>query len=342
MTLYVDGNAVHSFIVSAMNPSTYTALQDFPLGSLSAGQHAIKIVADANGEIAEGDETDNEYNKLIDVSPAATPTPTPAPSPTPTPVPIAQTYTVKNTNDSGPDSLRQAILDANNHPNPAGSIDLIDFNIPGTGVHTITPTTQLAAISEAVVIDGYTQPGASVNTQVVGDDAVLLIALDGSNLAGPGLDLTGGNSTVRGLVMNHFDQNIFTSMTVLLESSNNIVAGNFIGTDASGTVGARNQGVNVFSGANNLVGGTTPADRNIFGGGATQGRRPPAPQCKSEHPGRELGCRGTTLAPTHRAMVLWVMASPSMFFGSPSADITIGGLNRHARHRRRQCYFRKQ
>ena len=52
------------------------------------------------------------------------------------------TYTVSNTLDAGPGSFRQAILDANTR---AGS-DTISFNIPGNGVHTITPTTELPAI----------------------------------------------------------------------------------------------------------------------------------------------------------------------------------------------------
>jgi hypothetical protein len=69
--IYVDGVEVQSFTVNPpLNASAYTFLEDFPLGSLSAGQHAIKIVADANGEIAEGDETDNEYTKSISVSPS--------------------------------------------------------------------------------------------------------------------------------------------------------------------------------------------------------------------------------------------------------------------------------
>jgi len=52
---------------------------------------------------------------------------------------LAATFTVTNTNDSGPGSLRQAILDANGNP----GLDTIQFAIPGPGVHTITPLTPL-------------------------------------------------------------------------------------------------------------------------------------------------------------------------------------------------------
>jgi hypothetical protein len=67
---------------------------------------------------------------------------------------------VTNTNDSGPGSLRQAILDANNNAGP----QTVSFNIPGSGVHTITPLSPLPQVTESLIIDGYTQPGASVNT----------------------------------------------------------------------------------------------------------------------------------------------------------------------------------
>ena len=49
----------------------------------------------------------------------------------------AATFTVTNTSDSGAGSLRQAILDANANP----GLDTIAFDIPGAGVHTITPAT---------------------------------------------------------------------------------------------------------------------------------------------------------------------------------------------------------
>jgi hypothetical protein len=45
----------------------------------------------------------------------------------------------------------------------------------GAGVTTIKPNSELPKITDTVVIDGYTQPGASPNTQAQGNDAVLLI-----------------------------------------------------------------------------------------------------------------------------------------------------------------------
>ena len=93
------------------------------------------------------------------------------------------TFTVTTAADSGAGSLRQAITDANNTPNSGGA-DMIAFNIPGGGVHTIAPLTALPAITEDVIVDGYTQPGAAANTNAVnrGDNAKLMIELSGEQI----------------------------------------------------------------------------------------------------------------------------------------------------------------
>ena len=125
----------------------------------------------------------------------------------------AATFTVTNTSDAAAGSLRQAILDANANL----GIDTIAFNIPaatdpgcnaGTGVCTFQPGSVLPTITDPVIIDGYTQAGASPNTNGpgLGSNAVLMIELDGTN-AGAGADgltITAGSSTVRGLVINRF------------------------------------------------------------------------------------------------------------------------------------------
>ena len=181
----------------------------------------------------------------------------------------AGTFFVTNTDDTGGNcdffcSLRAAIESANANP----GADTIVFNIAGAGVHTITPLSELPAITEAVTIDGYTQPGASENTLEVGDNAVLLIELNGTSaLFGPTI-LT-DSCIIRGLVINRF---FFGNLDV--QGANNTVEGNFIGTDPSGTVASLNHsdGVLVRSGAeNNVVGGITPAARNVIAAFPTEG-----------------------------------------------------------------------
>src|SRR3989442_11170628 len=103
----------------------------------------------------------------------------------PTAFAAAKTFTVDTTGDgadanvgngvcataAGKCSLRAAIEEANAN---AGK-DTINFNIPGSGVKTISPGSPLPNITESVIIDGYSQPGASENTLANGDNAVLLI-----------------------------------------------------------------------------------------------------------------------------------------------------------------------
>ena len=58
--------------------------------------------------------------------------------------------------DSGPGSLRQAILDSNAADRATNTID---FDISGSGVQTIAPLSSLPAITNPVLIDGFSQPG---------------------------------------------------------------------------------------------------------------------------------------------------------------------------------------
>src|SRR5205807_8424419 len=69
--------------------------------------------------------------------------------------PSPTTYRRPHTNDSGAGSLRQSLLDANANP----GTDTIAFNIPGSGVKTVTLVSGLTALSEPIIIDGATQPG---------------------------------------------------------------------------------------------------------------------------------------------------------------------------------------
>jgi trimeric autotransporter adhesin len=168
-------------------------------------------------------------------------------------------------------TLRAVIQEANG--NGTTATDFIDFNIGGSGVKTISPATLLPKITAPVVIDGYTEPGASENTKPVGNDAKLLIRLDkGTGAAASGLWLDTNDSVVRGLSITGFSSGV----GLIVDGDNNTVEGNFIGTDPSGTLaGAGNfTGVIVQSNSsNNLVGGTSPASRNVISGNGHAGVR---------------------------------------------------------------------
>src|SRR5215207_10435016 len=193
----------------------------------------------------------------------------------------ASTFTVTTTDDSGAGSLRQAIEDANSPANSGA--DTIEFNIPDTdtgcnatsGVCTISPSSALPLITDPVIIDGYSQPGARANTLSVGDDAVLKIELSGPDALN-GLKIEADNSTVQGLVVNNWENGIFLGV----DATGNTVRGNFIGTDVTGRVtdpdgipkngdelGNLFNGVSIQTGAsNNTIGGTTAAARNVISG----------------------------------------------------------------------------
>jgi hypothetical protein len=179
------------------------------------------------------------------------------------------TFTVRNTFDVGPDSLRQAILDANANQ----ALDNIVFAIPGDGVHTIFLADQMI-ITDPVIIDGYTQQGASPNTLAVGDNAVLKIEIDGSSappITAAFIFNGGGGSTVRGLVINHMNAAAFnTGPGFGFPSNNNTIAGNFIGTDATGTAYAAGGDSGIYlQGIGNTIGGPDRADRNVIVAGSS-------------------------------------------------------------------------
>ena len=161
------------------------------------------------------------------------------------------TFTVTNTNDSGPGSLRQAILDANAAP----GLDTIGFSIAGTAPHTIALRSSLQ-IDDPVVIDATTEPGFS---------GAPVVELTGASMDPPdnALGIMSGGSTVRGLAIGGFA----TAIAINGGTSGNVIAGNYIGTDASGEVARPNStGVSVANRSNNRIGGTTPADRNVISG----------------------------------------------------------------------------
>ncbi|HNB64921.1 MAG TPA: DUF4347 domain-containing protein, partial [Rhodocyclaceae bacterium] len=173
---------------------------------------------------------------------------------------VLATYTVTNTNDSGAGSFRQAIQDANANP----GADTINFNIAGTGIHTITLSSMLPYLSGQVNIDATTDDSFAAN----GNRPA--IAIDGDNTIQDGLELYGGSdgSVVRGLIIERFTQDGID----IASSGNNTVAGNWIGLNTAGTAAAGNQqGVNIWSANNNTVGGTTAADRNVIAGNTGPG-----------------------------------------------------------------------
>ena len=197
----------------------------------------------------------------------------------------ATTFTVSNTADSGAGSLRQAILDANAQQVTGGTACAphnIVFAIPGAGPHTIQPLSALPSFAIGITLDGFTQPGASPNSLLLGNNAVFQVELDGS-LAGaadglalpafiPSAFCNGTGSIIRGLVINRFAGSaIFIGVTgcpvgATCQIGAVRIVGNFIGTDRSGTVALGNGGIGgapairLSNNTTNVIIGDAPVD----------------------------------------------------------------------------------
>src|SRR5206468_5362638 len=101
-------------------------------------------------------------------------------------------------------------------------LDAVHFNIPGPAPHTISTTTELPAIVDPVLLDGTTEPGFA---------GAPTIELSGGGWSGAGFTLSSGTSTIRGIAINGFS---FAQLHILT-NGDNVIEGNFIGTDAAGT-----------------------------------------------------------------------------------------------------------
>jgi len=157
---------------------------------------------------------------------------------------------VTNVDDSGPGSLRQAILDANANP----GADTINFNITGPSLK-IQPLLGLPDITDPVVIDGSTQPGFS---------GAPIVELNGSKSAVRAFFVNAPGSTIRSLVINGFSTG---GIIIGPAAGGSHVEGCYIGTDVTGKIAIPNTGagVSVFS-SNNVIGGTTLSVRNVISG----------------------------------------------------------------------------
>ena len=159
---------------------------------------------------------------------------------------LSPAYTVTTTADSGIGSLRQAILDFQAAP---GGTSKIDFNILGTGIHTITLASALPSITGTVSVDGTTEPGFTTTP---------VIRLDGNGVVTDGLTLS-GSSTQTAQILS-LDIVHFTGSGIRVLSGKNLIQNNVIGADpTAGAAGPGNLLGVVFVGSNNTLTGNTIA-----------------------------------------------------------------------------------
>lgn len=165
-----------------------------------------------------------------------------------------EVISVINTNNSGPGSLRQAIITANSNPDA----NEIRFNIPGSGPYTINLQSGLPFINTTMTIDATTQPGFN------GQPIVELNGANAGNVDGFGV---GSNTVIKGFVINRFSR-----QGIFIGGNNNIIAGNYIGTNVAGTATSPVGFSGIYIvGNNNIIGGTTAANRNVLSGSGFEG-----------------------------------------------------------------------
>jgi hypothetical protein len=198
----------------------------------------------------------------------------------------AQTITVDNPADSGTGTLRQAILDAS----PGDTITFDTSVFPPTSPVTIALTSALPPLEQG-------------NVTIDASDAGVI--LDGSALSGgAGLRLESSGNVIKGLEIYHFpnigirlepgaDQNVIGGDNTVgagptgegnvlsengvdglwIEGDDNVVQGNFIGTDAAGKTdrGNHTEGVRINGGAGNVIGGTAEGEQNVISGNGNNG-----------------------------------------------------------------------
>ena len=211
---------------------------------------------------------------------------------------------------SGACTLRAAIEQSNSN----GLDDIISFSI-GSGAQTINPLSPLPGIFETITIDGTTQPGFA---------GAPIIELSGASAGvGDALQMAGGNSTVRGLVIGGFNG----TGIHLINNGNNTIEGNYIGTNSAGNAANTNlgHGIWVEGASNNTIGGDTAGARNIISGNDGAGiQMTTAAATNNTVSGNYVGIDVTGTVAIRNSSGVFLLFGPS--------DNTIGGTTAEERN----------
>jgi CSLREA domain-containing protein len=197
---------------------------------------------------------------------------------------IVVTTTADTIREDGRVSLREAILAANGMPpnrdvtGQRGVPEVIAFQIPESerrdGVFTIEVDGALGPLPRltdgGTTLDGTTQPGWNGRP---------IIVLSGRRAGlADGVVITSSLNVIAGLVISEFEGNGVKIIVDPPESgtaTGNIVRGCYIGTDPTGQRSAGNGLYGVVITRNrtqaNLIGGTSPLDRNVISGNRSNG-----------------------------------------------------------------------
>lgn len=165
------------------------------------------------------------------------------------------TFTVLNTNDSGPGSLRQAIIDANSNPDTS----TINFDAGVTG--TIELLTVLPTISQSVTINGP-GPGALTITRNSATQFRIFNIASNITVNISGLTITNGVANLGGAI--NVNPNTVCNLTDLVLTGNTGDSGGGAAIYLSGSTGTftnlliyENNAINNGSGGGIAISGST-------------------------------------------------------------------------------------
>ena len=176
--------------------------------------------------------------------------------------------TLINLAGDGRCQLREAIEAANTnttvdacvHDGTPG-LDTIHFDLAGVApsspsvIDLVSPLT----ITEPVVIDGTSDPDWIVS-------AAPPIEINGGDNGFDGfiLEVGSNGSSIKGFQLMDFTGTVSPPAAVRINSNNNTIQTNYIGTDGSNSVSKGNDYGIIIAGSNNTIGGSGPAEGNLI------------------------------------------------------------------------------
>ncbi len=189
------------------------------------------------------------------------------------------TWTVDSTDDAadanpgdgvcataaGACSLRAAVTESNLHVGP----DVVAFHVPANaGIYSVFQlplgSLTLTDTTGGTTIDGWSQAGATPNTDAALSNAVNLIDIDSAGGAQRFI-LSAGSNVIRGLTFSSTG----TALHLIAGANANRIVGNWIGYLPGGANGPAdlNASIELDSVHGNVIGTPAPADRNVIGNG---------------------------------------------------------------------------
>ncbi len=242
-------------------------------------------------------------------------------------------------------SLRQFISNANtaSGPNVMRFVPVVPANDGTSSWWSLAPTTALPAITDAgTTIDGTAYDPSDGVTVLNPNTAGPELELRGSGGGGYGIEISADNTEVREVVINRFASGI-----ALLGGDASVIAGNYLGPDATGLVGEvgnTTEGIYVYGATNTVVGGTGVADRNVISGNRLRGvfvddysdGVPTAISDGTQIIGNFIGTNATGAialpydgVPSYQQIGVSIWASPGTAIGTASSGNVISGNSWH-------------